>query len=217
VTGFSEARRRLGDDRVLAGFPSVYGVRERQVVRYADSPREGKGSFNTLLIGEVGEPNNRAVRDLRRSCARAGIKVRRSTRMQDYLLTRAALNIPLILGLYGHGHKTAELAADRKRMRLVIRARRELVTVLRAAGVRITPCRCRLKLLLPEGLLVARLKRFLERSFAEIAFAAHTGEARRESASLYRGLQQTAERFQRETPAFEELYQSASRSGSRRR
>ena len=215
VGGFGDASRRLGEERVLAGFPAVYGVREQQVVRYADSTKTGKKAFNCLRVGEITEPNNRAIRDLKHSFGRAGIKVQRSTSMQDYLVTRAALMIPPALGLYGVSHKTRRLAADRERLRMVIRGYKELGALLRAAGVRITPLRYLLFLQLPERLLAARVKRFLERPFADIVFAAHTGETRREIAALYKQLKDMAARTQSELPALEELYHSASRKKGR--
>jgi ketopantoate reductase len=213
--GFEEAKQRLGVDRVLAAFPAVVGVRENGIVRYADSPKASKKPFNTVTVGETEEPNNRAVRRLKHSFGRAHIRVRRSTRMEEYLLTRAAVSVPLSLGLYGTRHKPDRLAADRERLRLIIRAYKELGLMIRSRGYRIIPFTYRLLLGLPEALLAVRLKRFLESPFAPIAYAAHTGEARKEVRTLYGELRELGKRSGSELPSMEELYKGATRSRSR--
>ncbi len=211
VQGFEEVQQRLGDDRVLAGIPALVGVREQQVVRYADAPKATKKPCDTLWIGEIEEPNNRAIRHLKHAFGRANIKVQRSIQIRERLLTRATLMLPIALGLYASGHKPETLAYNRERQRLIVKAWKECALMLRSRGGRITPLKYRLLLLLPEGLLAAKLKRFLESPFAAIAFAAHTGEARREVRELYDGLKKHAKQSDTLLPSLKELYQSATK------
>jgi 2-dehydropantoate 2-reductase len=212
---FEQVKIRLGEDRVLAGIPAVVGVREKQVVTYADAPRASRKPLDTLWIGETEEPNNPAIRLLKRVFRRAQIGIKRCMRIEDRLLSHLARNLPLSLGLYSSGHKPRQLAGEREQLRRIVRAQKELAGLLRSRGSRIIPFGFRLLLLLPEGILVARIRRFLESPFAAIAFSAYKGEARKETAALYGEVLEMAKRNHLELEVLSELYRQAFASRTR--
>lgn len=145
----------LGHERVLLGFPTMGGTLDGGVVRYR-AP-----SFLTRRFPmSVGEPDGRTtprleriVRELRAT----GINAKTEPRIDAWLKTHAAFEVPLGLAVHAAGGPVA-LAGDPAAIRGMIRHIRQNLAALptppvpRAFGALRT---------LPEGLLVPVLRRFL--------------------------------------------------------
>ncbi|WP_329065084.1 ketopantoate reductase family protein [Amycolatopsis sp. NBC_01480] len=154
----------LGHQRVLLGFPAAAGVLDGDVLRYRAA------SFLTRLLPmPIGEPGGRSTPRLERIVAAfraAGINAKAEPRMDAYLKTHAAFAVPLEQATNAVGGPVA-LASDPDAVRDLVRRIRQHLAALPTAPV---PRGFAALRILPEGLLVAVLRRFLRSPTA-----AHSG------------------------------------------
>ncbi|MEU4241111.1 2-dehydropantoate 2-reductase N-terminal domain-containing protein [Actinoplanes sp. NPDC026619] len=145
----------IGPERVLLGFPSAAGTMDGDVIRYRAA---------TLLtrrvpmpVGEPGGLTTPRLERIVRAFRTAGINAKAEPRMDDWLKTHAAFVVPLGQAVIAAGGPSA-LAADPDAVRGMLRLIRENLTVLPSPPV---PRAFAALRTLPEGLLVAVLRRFL--------------------------------------------------------
>jgi 2-dehydropantoate 2-reductase len=154
----------IGPSRVLLGFPDTGGTMDGDVVRYR-AP-----SFTTRLVAmPVGEPDGRAtprVERIVRELRAAGIRAKAEPRMEAWLATHAAFSVPLERAVHAAGGPVA-LAADPGAVRALARRMRLNLAALPGRPV---PGGFAAIRVVPEGLLVAMLRRFLRSPTA-----AHSG------------------------------------------
>ncbi|SEP46259.1 ketopantoate reductase family protein [Amycolatopsis saalfeldensis] len=154
----------IGRERVLLGFPAAAGVLDGDVVRY-----RAASAVTRLVPMPIGEPGGRATPRLDRILAAfraTGINARAEPRMDDYLRTHAAFAVPLEQATNAAGGPVA-LAADPDAVRQAVRRMRQHLAALPTAPV---PRGFAALRIIPEGLLVAMLRRFLRSPTA-----AHSG------------------------------------------
>jgi 2-dehydropantoate 2-reductase len=145
----------IGHERVLLGFPTAGGKMDGDLVRYrAPTP------LTRRVAMPIGEPDGRTtprVERIVRTFRGAGITVKAEPRMDAWLRTHAAFALPLGQAANAAGGPAA-LAGDPDAIRGMLRLMRQNLAALptppvpRGFGVLRT---------LPEGLLVAVLRRFL--------------------------------------------------------
>ncbi|WP_424215780.1 ketopantoate reductase family protein (plasmid) [Streptomyces sp. BI20] len=145
----------IGHERVLLGFPTLAGTMDDHVVR----PRA-----RTALTGRVpmpiGEPDGRSSPRLERIVREfraAGLNAKAEPRMDAWLGTHAAFEVPLGQAVRAAGGPAA-LADDPDAVRRMLRLVRRNLTTMPAAPV---PRAFGALRTLPEGLLVPLLRRFL--------------------------------------------------------
>jgi 2-dehydropantoate 2-reductase len=154
----------LGHQRVLLGFPALGGTMDGDVVRYR-AP-----NFLTRRVAmPIGEPDGHTTPRLERivrTFRAAGLHAKAEPRMDAWLTTHAAFEVPLGQAVHAAGGPVA-LADDPDAVRRMLgRIRQNLAAmptppVPRAFGALQT---------LPQGLLVVALRRFLRS-----ATAVHSG------------------------------------------
>ncbi|MFG1603056.1 ketopantoate reductase family protein [Actinoplanes sp. NPDC049265] len=153
--GFAPLGAVLGLERVLLGFGVVGGTIDGDVVRYRRVSRLAR-----LLPMPIGEPDGRATPRLDRivgAFRAAGLHVKAEPRMDAWLTTHAAFEVPLGQAVHAAGGPVA-LADDPAAVREMLRAMRaHLATV---PGPTVPGAFAALRTL-PEGLLVPVLRRFL--------------------------------------------------------
>ncbi|MGH3246209.1 MAG: ketopantoate reductase family protein [Trebonia sp.] len=145
----------IGPGRVLLGFPTVGGTMDGDVVRY-----RAASLLTRLVPTPVGEPDGRPTPRLERivrAFRAAGIKAKPEPRMDAWLKAHAALTVPLGQAAHAAGGPAA-LAGDPDAIRAMIRLIRRNLAALPAPPV---PRGLAALQTLPEGLLVAMLRRFL--------------------------------------------------------
>jgi 2-dehydropantoate 2-reductase len=145
----------IGRERVLLGFPAYGGTMDRDVVRYRPA-----GRLTRLVPMPVGEPDGRATPRLERivrAFRTAGIHAKAEPRMDTWLKTHAAFVVPLGQAAYAAGGPRA-LADDPGAVRDMVRLIRHNVAAMPTPPV---PRGFGALRTLPEGLLVAVLRRFL--------------------------------------------------------
>ncbi|KUL22730.1 ketopantoate reductase family protein [Actinoplanes awajinensis] len=147
----------LGAGRVLLGFPTVGGTMDGDVVRH-----RAPGLATRLVPMPIGEPDGRTTPRLTRivrAFRAAGFNAKAEPRMDAWLRTHAAFEMPLGQAVLAAGGPAA-LAADPAAVRALLHRIRES---LPAAPV---PGGFAALRTLPAGLLVPVLRRFLRSSVA---------------------------------------------------
>jgi 2-dehydropantoate 2-reductase len=145
----------LGHERVLLGFPAAGGTMDGDVVRY-----RAAGLLTRRFPMPVGEPDGRTTPRLERivrSFRTAGINAKAEPRMDAWLKTHAAFEVPLGQAVHAAGGPVA-LAEDPDAVRGMIRLMRRNLAALPTPPV---PRGFVAVQTLPEGLLTAALRRFL--------------------------------------------------------
>lgn len=145
----------LGRERVLLGFPTIAGTLDGDVVRYRPT-----GLTTRLLPMPIGEPDGRTSPRLERTVQAfrtAGIDARAEPHVEAWLTSHAAFEVPLGQAVTAAGGPVA-LADDPDAVRVMIRRMRQNLAALPTPPV---PRGLVAMRVLPEGLLVAVLRRFL--------------------------------------------------------
>ncbi|MEV8412395.1 2-dehydropantoate 2-reductase N-terminal domain-containing protein [Streptomyces niveus] len=145
----------IGHERVLLGFGTAGGTMEGDVVRYR-AP-----NFITRRVATlIGEPDGRTTPRLERIVREfraAGINAKAEPKMDAWLKTHAAFEVPLGQAVHAAGGPVA-LADDPDAVRGMLRLMRQNLAAMPAPPV---PGGFAALRALPEGLLVATLRRFL--------------------------------------------------------
>ncbi|MEV5895957.1 ketopantoate reductase family protein [Nonomuraea fuscirosea] len=145
----------IGHERVLLGFPTFGGTMDGDVVRY-----RAASLLTRLYAMPIGEPDGRTTPRLDRilrTFRDAGVGVRAEPRMDAWLRTHAAFSAPLGQAVDAAGGPQ-ELAGDPDAIRGMIRLMRRNLAAMQRPPV---PRGFAALRTLPEGLLVAVLRRFL--------------------------------------------------------
>ncbi|MBD2835205.1 ketopantoate reductase family protein [Streptomyces pratensis] len=146
----------IGHERVLLGFPMTGGTMDGDVIRYR------KGSFITRRVAmPIGEPDGRTTPRLERiveTFRTAGINAKAEPQMDVWLRTHAAFEVPLGQAVHAAGGPVA-LADDTGAVRGMLHLMRQNLAAMETPPVPRAFAGLRA---LPQGLLVAVLRRFLK-------------------------------------------------------
>ncbi|GAA3740147.1 ketopantoate reductase family protein [Streptomyces tremellae] len=150
----------LGRERVLLGFPALSGgTMDGDVVRHRAA---GPGRGLAMPVGEPGGRTTPRLDRIVRTFRAAGVPTRAEPRMEAWLATHAAFSVPLGRAALAAGGPAA-LADDPDAVRDMVRGIRRQLAALPAPPV---PRGFAALRVLPEGLLVPVLRRFLRSSTA---------------------------------------------------
>ena len=151
----------IGLDRVLLGFPTTGGTMDGDVIRHRAANR-----LTRLAPMPIGEPDGRTtprLRHLVHTFRAAGINAKAEPRMDAWLKTHAAFETPLGRAVHAAGGPAA-LADDPAAIRAMLHHIRHNLAALPGPPV---PRAFTALRTLPQGLLVAVLRRFLRGPTAE--------------------------------------------------
>ncbi|MBD0738527.1 ketopantoate reductase family protein [Streptomyces sp. CBMA29] len=146
----------IGHERVLLGFPTTGGTMDGGVVRY-----RGSTVLTRRVAIPVGEPDGRSTPRLERiveTFRTAGFNAKAEPRMGAWLRTHAAFEVPLGQAVLAAGGPVA-LADDPDAVRGMLQLMRRNLAALGTPPVPRVFAALRV---LPRGLLVAVLRRFLK-------------------------------------------------------
>ncbi len=201
AAGPEEMIEALGRERVLLGFPSAGGTRERHVVRYIAA--EGRRRF-AITMGELDGHTTPRLERITETFEEAGFPVIISPNMDAWLKTHVALILSIGGALYMAGGDNYRLARTRDAVVLMIRAMHEGFRVLRALGIPITPSSLKMFEWIPEPILVALIQRRLNSEAVEAAFG-HAKAARDEGKQLRSEFRALARSSSIPTPTMDRL------------
>jgi 2-dehydropantoate 2-reductase len=171
----------LGRERVMLGFVFGAGKRDGSIIRAMAGVGTASSIAGRLWPSPFGEIDGsitprltRLVGILRRAGFAAGI----SRNVTDYLATHAALVAPMAGFLMQRGYDRVSLAHyTRDDLGLLVDAMREVLDVLPAVGIRVTPRSTFVLKLVPRFLLVAWFRVLLPSKFMEVGAMYHISQA----------------------------------------
>lgn len=195
----------LRAERVMLGFPSSAGSWREDTLCFL-----GGGTSRTLTIpiGEVdGTIKERTLAAAELLETMSGYQVDIRVDMDAWLKTHTVLLMPSLgPALYAAGIDRLRLANTPDLLVLAVRAIREGVAVLNAMQIPLTPTYFRRLNLLPEPLLVAFIRRIMQRAQMEVAMVGHAHAARNEVLNLADEVIAAARQYGVKTPAIDTLY-----------
>lgn len=205
VKGPHELQEALGPQRVIMGFPGAGGILEEDVVRYVDSD-EGRGSRWGVTIGEIDGSHGERIEEVKRVFVQADMSVEITDNIAAWILTHAALAVPIAHALYLVEGGTVELADRPDVLRLLIFAIRESLNVQEALQVPILPKGVKIYRWVPAWVAATMMRARFSTRMAEIGIQGHALAAQDEMdvlADEYVGL---IRRAAIPTPALHALY-----------
>lgn len=201
-THFSEV---LGSERVLMGFPGAGGIMEEEVVRYVDSD-EGRGSRWGVTIGEIDGSIGVRIEKIRAVFVQAGMAVEVSDNITAWVVTHAAIAVPVAHALYLVEGGTIELSDRPDVLRLLIFAIRESLNVQEALDIPITPKSVRIYRWVPVWIAATMMRARFSTRMAEIGIEGHALAAQDEMAELADEYVELIRKAGCPTPALRALY-----------
>jgi 2-dehydropantoate 2-reductase len=185
-SGPDEWCRALGKERVLMGFVFGAGRREGDIIR-------GMANISSGLAGRLwpspfGELDGTITPRLKRLIGifrRAGLSAAPSAHISDYLATHASLVAVLAAFVMARGYDHESLMHYAKAdVFLLVDAMRQMLDVLRADGIRVTPSGMSAIKVIPRWIRVAAIRAALPSRFMEVGGIYHISQAPDEMAQL---------------------------------
>ena len=161
----------LGRDRVLLGFPGAAAIPHDGAIQYVITSR----GEQPTTIGELDGKRSPRIEAIASAMEEAGFPAAVCANMDAWLKTHVAKILPTGAALFYAGGQVQQLAANPEAIRLMVRAMREGLEVLRANNIPITPSNHRVLLWLPESLIMFIMKRMFssETMSIKVGHAAH--------------------------------------------
>ncbi|CAN5256725.1 hypothetical protein BH09ACT2_BH09ACT2_00550 [soil metagenome] len=189
--------------RALFGFPSVSGVREGSITRFAQIDRQ-----KTVLSEPDGAMTTR-VRNIQTEFSIAGFPTVISTDFAQWMRARDAFMVPIDCALHRAGGDPVRLSHDDDTLRLMVAATREAFTVLHDRGN--SDIAADLRLIyqhLPTQVDLAHWHRVLRDQRGELWFGAHARDTAGWLSSRVSELRAALGDHSGATPSFDELVSS---------
>lgn len=206
-SGPGEWIEALGRERVMLGFVFGAGRREGSVIR--GITELNKGLAGSLMRTPFGETDGAVTPRLQRLVGLfndAGLHAGVSTRITDYLATHAATVAVFASFAMARGYDRASMARyTRADLGLMVEAMREMLPVLRANGIRVTPKGMAAWMAVPRWIHVELLRVMLPSRFTEAGAAYHLSQAPDEMEQLIRETRTLVEKSGLKVPALREV------------
>ena len=170
--GYENWISAVGYERILIGFPSAGGERINGVVTYFI----GKGIaklFQSTTFGELNGEKTERIKKLYKIFKKSGFSPSINNKMDWWQKTHVAVILPGAKALYRYKSNNYELAKSHKTLRNMVFATRELFSILKSNGIKITP-RKLLFYYLPANVLGIIWQIVMKTKIAEYAMAKHT-------------------------------------------
>jgi 2-dehydropantoate 2-reductase len=192
----------LGKERVLLGFPGAAAIPHDSAIRYVITSRREQPT----TIGELDGGRSERIAAIARALEGAGFPASICANMDAWLKTHVAKILPTAGALFYAGGHAGQLATNHEALRLMVRAIREGLEVLRANDIPITPSNHRVLLWLPESLIVFIMQRMVGGETMAIKIG-HAEHARRELQLLAREFRALNAATRLPTPAMDRLFE----------
>jgi len=187
VNGFENISKQLGYNKILAGFGAIGGKRNGHKVFFADANPEKPDNKIPLVLGKVNAFNDQKFEKIKELFKSANIKVEAVDDIDGWLKTHTAMILGLASATYKKEYNTKNIAEDKELVKLIVKALRESMDVLKSLGVTIVPKRNRYLHFFPDFILESVFRKLLNSEYAEIAVAGHAKAARTEVRALADG------------------------------
>ena len=188
----------MGHKRVLMGFPNLVGVRKENEIRYIPEMNLGENGLSAT-VGELDGRNSSRLERIVQTFAEAGIQVSIESNIAAWLKTYLAQILPIAYALYRNDGSNNALAQDKKSQRLMAKAVREGLHVLKKSGVPITPSK-------HKSPLVTNLDKWISDGPAGEIINGRINASRDEFEMLAGEFKSLIKKGSIRTPALDELY-----------
>jgi len=183
AAGPEQLIEKLGENRVLTGFPGAAGYREGYKIVYMN------GEPERLMGVLLGEPTGGVTKRVKRIAAEIGkgrfVQVDIESNMDAWSKYHVALLFPsLAPAFYLCNHDRLRVARTRDAVVLAYRAMKEGFDVLKQLGYPLTPSSLKRFLWLPEPAMITFLGKMLRDPRMEVAMEKHAEAAQDEIAQL---------------------------------
>ena len=192
----------LGRERILLGFPGAAAIPHDRVIRYVITSRREQPT----TIGELDGRRSERIAAFAGALEGAGFPAAICTNMDAWLKTHVAKILPTAGALLYAGGHAQRLATNREALRLMVRAIREGLAVLRANDIPITPSNHRVLQWLPESLIMFIMKRMFSGETIAIKVG-HVEHAHRELQLLAKEFRSLNTATRLPTPAMDRLFE----------
>jgi 2-dehydropantoate 2-reductase len=170
--GYENWINSVGYNRILIGFPSAGGERQNGIVNYFI----GKGItklFQATTFGELNGKKTKRLKILYGIFKKSGFSPSINNKMDWWQKTHVSVVLPIAKALYRYSSNNYELAKSYKTLKNMVYATRELFSILKSNGVKITP-RKLLFYYLPVNIIGKIWQIVMKTKIAEYAMAKHT-------------------------------------------
>ncbi len=192
----------LGRERVLLGFPGAAAIPHNGAIRYVITSRREQPT----TIGELDGGRSERIVAIANALEEAGFPAAICANMDAWLKTHVAKILPTAGALFYVGGHAEQLASNPEALRLMVRAMREGLEVLRANDIPITPSNHRVLQWLPESLIVFLMKRMFSGETIAIKIG-HAEHAHRELQLLAQEFRALNAATRLPTPAMDRLFE----------
>ena len=178
-TGTGDLADRLGQHRVLFGFPGAGGTLDGHVVRYALIRQQA------TTLGELRGRRTPSVRRVASALRAAGFTVSLTGNIDAWLKTHAFFVTAVCGAIYRAGGDCGRLSRDDASLTLMTRGVREGFAAMRALGLGVRPFPLRILFTwLPARFAVIYWRRFFVEKMADYVFGRHARAAPDEMRAL---------------------------------
>ena len=207
-SGPNEWIQALGKERVMEGFVFGAGKRDGSVIRaISESASSIAGRLWPSPFGEVDGTITPRLKRLVNILRQAGLPAGISQDATDYLATHAAQVAVMARLIMQRGYDRVSLAHyTNDDLGLLVDAMREVLDVLPAAGIRVTPGNIAILKIIPRFLLVACFRALLPSKFMEVGALYHISQAPDEMRQLGMELMVLVEKSGLPAPALRKLF-----------
>lgn len=205
VRGPEELVAALGRERVLMGFPGAGGIIEDEVVKYIDSD-EGRGSTWGITIGELDGGVTPRLTRFREMFEKAGIPVQTSPNIHAWILTHAAIVLPVAHALYLVEGGPIDLADRPDVLRLLIFGIREGLAVQEKLGIPVMPRSVLMYRWVPVWITTTVMRARFSTQMVEVGIEGHALAAQDEMVALAEEYAELIRQANLPTPALHTLY-----------
>ena len=170
--GYDNWINSVGYNRILIGFPSAGGDRENGIVNYFI----GKGItkvFQSTTFGELNGKMTARLKTLYKIFRKSGFSPSINNKMDWWQKTHVSVVLPIAKALYRYQSNNYELAKSYKTLKNMVYATRELFSILKSNGVKITPKKLYFYYF-SANILGVIWKIIMKTKIAEYAMAKHT-------------------------------------------
>jgi 2-dehydropantoate 2-reductase len=170
--GYEKWINSVGYNRIIIGFPSGGGDRENGIVNYFI----GKGlakTFQSTTFGELNGKRTKRLKELYKIFMKSGFSPSINNKMDWWQKTHVAVILPIAKALYRYQSNNYELSKSYKTLRNMVLGTRELFSVLKNMGIKITPRKLHFYYL--PVIVIAKIWQIMMKTkIAEYAMAKHT-------------------------------------------
>lgn len=189
----------LGATRLMLGFVFAGGRREGNLIRAMRVKRRASP------FGEANGATTERLTKLVNIFNGAGLKAKAIPNMADWLVTHAAMVVPVAMLILKHGCDTYALARSPGDMRMLVDAMHETIAVVRATGHRIVPASAAILVVLPRFVVARILRALLSSRVGEIGAGWHCSQAPDEMLQLARELKELVGRSGISAPVLSQI------------